>query len=445
MPEKMPDVIVLLPGITGSELKKNGKVVWGWSGRALVKNLFTGGGAFVKDLWVEQDSPTAETLGDGITASSLLDDLHVLPGIWKIDGYGAVAKFIGSEFEVTEGKNFFPFPYDWRRDNRASARMLKKRTDEWLHRWRAESGNAKAKLILVAHSMGGLVSRYFLEVLDGWRDTRALITFGTPYQGSVNAVDAIANGLKQFGVLDLTPLARRLNSLHQLLPVYKCYDQGDGQLQRVVDAGLPNADPERVKDAFEFHEEIRRAVEAHGKQDDYRRNGYGIYPVVGHRQPTNQSARRAGNGVEILQEIHGRRPGRRRHRAAPGGGAAGAGRRGGRNVRRDQARFAAEHGRGAHPPERAHHRPVSGPRRVPRAAAEAGPALPCARRHLPPRRKDRDPRAAVGRRGGAGRDVRRGRIRARSRQAPARRRARRLARGRVPAAAGERIPRHGFR
>jgi pimeloyl-ACP methyl ester carboxylesterase len=305
----MPDVIVLLPGITGSELKKNGKVVWGWSGRALVKNLLTGGGAFVKDLWVEQDSPTAETLGDGITASSLLDDLHVLPGIWKIDGYGAVAKFIGSEFEVTEGKNFFPFPYDWRRDNRASARMLKKRTDEWLHRWRAESGNAKAKLILVAHSMGGLVSRYFLEVLDGWRDTRALITFGTPYQGSVNAVDAIANGLKQFGVLDLTPLARRLNSLHQLLPVYKCYDQGDGQLQRVVEAGLPNADPVRVTDAFEFHEEIRRAVEAHGKQDDYRRNGYGIYPIVGHRQPTNQSARRSGNGVEILQEIHGDDPG----------------------------------------------------------------------------------------------------------------------------------------
>jgi hypothetical protein len=309
MPEKMPDVIVLLPGITGSELKKNGKVVWGWSGRALVKNLLTGGGAFVKDLWVEQDSPTEESLDDGVTASSLLDDLHVLPGIWKIDGYGAVAKFIASEFAVVEGKNFFRFPYDWRRDNRSSARTLKKRTDGWLRQWRSDSGNPQAKLILIAHSMGGLVSRYFLEVLEGWRDTRALITFGTPYRGSLNAVDAIANGLKEFGVLDLTPLARRLNSLHQLLPVYECYDQGDGQLRRVVEADLPNADPARVKDAFQFHEEIRLAVEAHLKEDDYRRKGYRIYPIVGHRQPTNQSARRAGNRVEIAQQIRGDDPG----------------------------------------------------------------------------------------------------------------------------------------
>jgi pimeloyl-ACP methyl ester carboxylesterase len=39
------------------------------------------------------------------------------------------------------------------------------------------------KLILVGHSMGGLVARYFLECLEGWRDTRRLVTFGTPYRG----------------------------------------------------------------------------------------------------------------------------------------------------------------------------------------------------------------------------------------------------------------------
>ena len=44
--------------------------------------------------------------------------------------------------------------------------------------------------------MGGLISRYFLECLDGWRDTRTLVTFGTPYRGSLNALDTLVNGMK---------------------------------------------------------------------------------------------------------------------------------------------------------------------------------------------------------------------------------------------------------
>jgi len=306
MAEKMKDIIVLLPGITGSELVKDGKVVWGWSGRALVRNIFSAGGDFVDKLWVKEDSPTAETLDDGVTASRLLPDLHVLPGIWKIDGYSAVSESIKSSFEVVEGQNFFPFPYDWRRDNRSSARTLKRRTDEWLAKWRSSKPERKgAKLILVAHSMGGLVSRYFLELLEGWRDTKALITFGTPYRGSVNAIDGIANGIKEMGIFDLTKLARRLNSLHQLLPVYDCIDTGEGPLKKVTETGLPNAELPRIKAAHDFHEEIRIAVDKHQEDPVYRSSGYRIYPIIGHRQPTNQSARLEGAGVKILKEIRG--------------------------------------------------------------------------------------------------------------------------------------------
>ena len=45
--------------------------------------------------------------------------------------------------------------------------------------------------------MGGLVARYFIEALGGWEVTRALITFGTPYRGSVNAIDFLAHGFKK--------------------------------------------------------------------------------------------------------------------------------------------------------------------------------------------------------------------------------------------------------
>ena len=57
----------------------------------------------------------------------------------------------------------------------------------WLHDWRARSGNKDAKLVLVGHSMGGLVSRYFLEVLGGWLHTRSLFTLGTPHRGAVSS------------------------------------------------------------------------------------------------------------------------------------------------------------------------------------------------------------------------------------------------------------------
>jgi predicted alpha/beta hydrolase family esterase len=85
-------------------------------------------------------------------------------------------------FELPRGENFFEFAYDWRRDNRPSAHPLAAKCDDWLGSWRRRSGSADARLILIAHVMGGLVSRYFLEPLEGWRVSRMLITIGTNFE-----------------------------------------------------------------------------------------------------------------------------------------------------------------------------------------------------------------------------------------------------------------------
>src|SRR5437660_1447972 len=123
----------------------------------------------------------------------------------------------------------------------------------WLKNWRERSGNSSAKLILIAHSMGGIVSRHFIEALEGWRDTRALISFGTPYRGSVKAVNFLCNGFQKsvgpFELFDLTGLLRSFTSIYQLLPIYPCYDAGDGKLVRIGEAGVPNIDPVRASRA----------------------------------------------------------------------------------------------------------------------------------------------------------------------------------------------------
>jgi pimeloyl-ACP methyl ester carboxylesterase len=304
------DVIVLLPGITGSVLQKDGEDVWAVSGGAAVNALRSRGGS-IKDLRLDGDDPEADDLGDGVTAPRVIPDTHLIPGLWKIDGYGRVAKTIRDEFDVEPGVNFFEFPYDWRRDNRVHARRLARESRQWLTAWQERSGNDDAKLVLIGHSMGGLICRHFLEMLDGWRTTRLLITFGTPYRGSLNALDFIASGMrKKLGpitLLNLTEVLRSFTSVYQLLPIYACVDPGDGNLARVTEVeGIPALDAQRAADALAFHGAIRKAVEKHAQDPVYREQGYGIKPIAGIFQPTNQSMALRAGGVEMLRSYRGR-------------------------------------------------------------------------------------------------------------------------------------------
>jgi pimeloyl-ACP methyl ester carboxylesterase len=303
----MRDVFVCLPGITGSVLRKDGRDVWNISGGALLSALTTFGGS-IGDLKLEDDPPDVDDLGDGITAPEVIRDVHLIPGFWKIDGYTKMLRYIEETFDVTRGRNLFEFPYDWRRDNRVAARRLKREARGWLDAWRASSGAADAKLVLVGHSMGGLISRYFLECLDGWRETRTLVTFGTPYRGSLNALDTLVNG-KKIKFLDLTEIGRSFTSIHQLLPTYRCYDGGDGDLKRVDETDIPHLDRARATAALEFHREIASAVEGHLADEDYIEGRYDLGRVIGIKQPTNQSAVRDGDRVRLLQTIAGEDPG----------------------------------------------------------------------------------------------------------------------------------------
>ena len=294
------------PGITGSQLRQRGKVVWGYSAGTIVKGLWTLGGSLERTLALPHDDQCRDELDDGIVADALIPDLHLIPGFWKIDGYTRITDAIATSFDVRAGENFFQFPYDWRRDNRVAARKLAKATHAWLTAWRQSSGNANAKLILIAHSMGGLVSRYFLECLEGWKDTKALITFGTPYRGSLNALDMLANGLKK-GPIDLSKVAREFTS-----------DLSVAADLRVLRRRKRQA---RARRPNERHPQCGRRQSRRGarlsRRDQERRHseseatasirtvGYRIYPVVGTAQQTNLSARLDSNKVTMLQTYEG--------------------------------------------------------------------------------------------------------------------------------------------
>lgn len=301
--QPMPDLIVIIPGITGSVLSKDGKEIWGMSGEAITGNLLSLG-RNLKRLKLPDDIGDNKP-DDGVLATRLMPDLHLLPGLWTIDGYGKLIDYLRRRFTLTDATeqragNLLLFPYDWRLSNVVSAKRLKQDAGRELEKWRIQSNNPDAKLVLICHSMGGLVARWFLEVEGGREITRRLISIGTPFQGSINAVDTLVNGFsKGLGPLrlNLTELIRSFPSMYQLLPTYPSTDMGNGQLQKLSNISVPHLELLRVKDAASFHQRISDAL---------RVDTYDLSVIKGHVQPTAQSARVFGDRIEPLRTYKGK-------------------------------------------------------------------------------------------------------------------------------------------
>jgi len=303
------DVVVLIPGIGGSELSKDGDAIWSVTAGSFLRGVLSRGGS-IKRLALDGDDPDAEDLGDGVVATGLMRDFHVVPGLdWGIDGYGDAARLLVERLELDPGQNFFELPYDWRRDNRVAARLLARRAAGWL-RERREQGHADAKLVLVGHSMGGIVARLFLESAydeldalgegaEGWRYTRRLVTLGTPYSGSVNAAEFLVNGFKKgWGpfTIDLSDTIRSFTSVYQLLPSYRCLSGDAGAWLNLdeVDWSGSGVDQQRLVDALTLHRDLRARI------DDRLATGvpgYDVRPVVGDFQRTRWALHRSGTGA----------------------------------------------------------------------------------------------------------------------------------------------------
>jgi len=84
-----PDVVILLPGITGSVLANaKGKEVWSPSAGAVWRAI-TSFGHSIEDLELAGDE-----VDDGVTAPRLVPDVSIVPGLVKIDGYTRIQDYL---------------------------------------------------------------------------------------------------------------------------------------------------------------------------------------------------------------------------------------------------------------------------------------------------------------------------------------------------------------
>ncbi|MFD7456748.1 MULTISPECIES: esterase/lipase family protein [unclassified Streptomyces] len=267
------DLIVVLPGITGSTLRSPDGLVWSPTAGAVLTAIKTLGASLTRLRLPEGLGD--EHPGDGVEPVDLAQDVHVIPGVWTpVKGYDILLDRLRAlgyrdctaepDPEAPPG-NLLPVPYDWRLSNRYNGRRLVGIVEPALARWRAQGGRyADARLVFVCHSMGGLVARWYVEHCGGAEHTRKLITFGTPYRGAVQALGQLLNGVRKgIGPLsvDLTEFARSMPSLHQLLPEYACIEHA-GTLAKTTEIDIPGVDRKQAADAMRFHDRLREAEAA---------------------------------------------------------------------------------------------------------------------------------------------------------------------------------------
>jgi pimeloyl-ACP methyl ester carboxylesterase len=287
------DLVVVLPGILGSTLRQDQKMVWAPSAGSVLRAIGTLGGS-VERLRLPPGIGD-EFPHDGVEPLALMPDLGILPGIWTaVKGYDRLLGRLRS-LGYREPGSLLPVPYDWRLSCRYNAQRLGRIVEPALDRWRA-AGNPEARAVFVCHSMGGLIARWYIEMGGGAEITRKLITLGTPYRGAVRALAQLVNGADpRLGPFQprLTELARSMPSLYQLLPEYACLEQ-DRDLARTTAVVLPEIDSAMAGDALRFHTDLQRAEGRRSQSLD------DTYAILGTGQTTATTARLTGGRVDLL-------------------------------------------------------------------------------------------------------------------------------------------------
>ena len=294
------DLIVVVPGITGTALRREGQTVWDLSVAAVGHGLART--ASVLDaMRLPCDVGDSEPdLAHRLEPAGIILGWHLWPGFWAGSGYGRLLKRLDLR-DSRAPSRVVSFGYDWRLSNRASARQLDRIVDKHLNRWRQQRGHSEDKVIYICHSMGGLVARYYLEVLGGRETARRLITIGTPYSGSIKAIKALSGGLipklPRLGER-LAEVARTMPAVAQLLPTYNCI-QTNAEVVDLGTLGLPDLPTAAVSDAFALRAEINDAVARNGPAS------YELHAFGGRRQPTDQSVSLTSDGLRYHQRQRG--------------------------------------------------------------------------------------------------------------------------------------------
>jgi pSer/pThr/pTyr-binding forkhead associated (FHA) protein len=228
--------VVIVPGLMGSELWRGSERVW-----PNARILFSD-----PDLLVYSEENKFEP-------RDLVHEVVIVPNLVELEQYGRLGDFLEEALNYERGKNLFEFAYDWRQDVRISARQLGAAIEKW---------KIKPPYILIAHSLGCLVSRYFVEQVGGKDQVERLLLVGGPHYGVPQILPGLlfGQGLLPFGLLgeQIRKVLVTFPSAYQILPTYPCvFDQHGAPIDVLEDeTWVGESQRALLRGAREFRNEL---------------------------------------------------------------------------------------------------------------------------------------------------------------------------------------------
>src|SRR5918911_948031 len=191
--------VIVIPGTLGSQMvnRKTGEVVWPGVLRSSGDGLSL---PVSPDLAANRDDLVASKIVATLKLARIAPEVYVYYELLRaLERYGGYRE---GDWDAPpadgDRDTFYVFPYDWRRDKVETARELVARVEAL----KEKLGRPDLKFNVVAHSMGGLVTRY--AAMYGAADLPAegeivrptwagasfinkIFMFGTPNEGSAEA------------------------------------------------------------------------------------------------------------------------------------------------------------------------------------------------------------------------------------------------------------------
>ncbi len=293
-------VVIFVPGFFGSEIACGERVLWG-------KYPF-----HLSDMRLDATgrSNLSEAEGGSVCNTFAEPNGVVVDKMLGTDVYGKAQRHLASL--VAEPSRFAAYGWDWRKRPEEALEGLDRLVERM--RCQGELGcvkRAQEQVVLVAHSMGGLVTRHYIDDPERARKVSRLVTVATPYLGSAKAMFPVTSGVEAAlyspidvitGNSDFKAFAANMGGLYHLFP-----GPGYGGFLQVGGPGSLFLEPAAVASFVGSVGGnpmlLAEGMNAHGQVlDRFRTNGVDFHVVVGDGVPTVSSVR-VVDGVEDTLEL----------------------------------------------------------------------------------------------------------------------------------------------